>query len=231
MARLRSRDGSYQALGYLRTQLPPTPPALIQAPNGPRISHLLSAIRAPLGQPPGRRGKHRSAARRDLSDHADRWPPSAADRRPARHPWRCRAGIHAGPTSRDRLRSGCVAWLLCDPPDCLRSAAGRSAHQSLRTDDAAAVANGGPKLLATSSHVRKTATLAGRFQSGRSGTSGGDSCAIRRTQLVPSPDCSGTLRWKPCASAGHERIDRAMLDRVRTESPAMIETLATSDRF
>ena len=30
---------------------------------------------------------------------------------------------------------------------------------------------------------------------------------------------------------GHERIDHAMLDRVRTESPAMIETLATSDRF
>lgn len=31
------------------------PAALIQAPNGPRISHLLAAIRAALGQPPGRR--------------------------------------------------------------------------------------------------------------------------------------------------------------------------------
>jgi hypothetical protein len=30
---------------------------------------------------------------------------------------------------------------------------------------------------------------------------------------------------------GHERIDRGMLDRVRTASPAMIETLATSERF
>ena len=31
------------------------PAALIQAPNGPRIAHVLTAIRAALGQPPGRR--------------------------------------------------------------------------------------------------------------------------------------------------------------------------------
>jgi hypothetical protein len=31
------------------------PVALIQAPNGPRIPQLLTAIRAALGQPPGRR--------------------------------------------------------------------------------------------------------------------------------------------------------------------------------
>ena len=30
---------------------------------------------------------------------------------------------------------------------------------------------------------------------------------------------------------GHERIDCTMLDRVRTESPTMIESLATSQRF
>jgi hypothetical protein len=47
------------------------PVTLIQAPNGPRIPQLLTAIRSALGQPAGRRETTRRSQPRSSSDMAD----------------------------------------------------------------------------------------------------------------------------------------------------------------
>ena len=64
----------------LSARLSSIPVTMIQAPNGPRIPQMLTAIRAALGQPAGRRGDNRAAPHRGLSDHAGCRTAAAAHR-------------------------------------------------------------------------------------------------------------------------------------------------------
>ena len=172
---------------------------------------------------------HRSAARRDLPDHADRWPPAAADRRPARHPRRRRlASVLV------QLRE--IGSVLGVSLGCFAT---REIAYVLRQDDQ--LTNRFELMtlprwqIEDPDYWRLLHTFGRRLP-------------LRDASKLTDPDLAAAILARSdgligaitrllrqaaveAVRTGHERIDRAMLDRVRTESPAMIEALATSDRF
>jgi len=117
---------------FLARMLPPEdaaaqasriPVTMVQAPNGPRIPQLLTAIRAALGQPAGRRettAQLRQETYRIMRGVGLR---VLADRRPAEHPRRRHRAV-AGGAAGDRLGGGRLVGLLRHAGDSLRVAAG-----------------------------------------------------------------------------------------------------------
>ena len=205
------------------------PAVLIQAPNGPRISHLLTAIRAALGQPLGRRetiAQQRAETYRIMQIvglrllliddlHDIRGGAALASMLVQLREVGSVLGVSLGCfatreiayvlrqddqlTNRFELMT-LPRWQIEDP-DYWRLLHTFGRRLPLR--DASDLTD--PKLAAAI--LTRSNGLIG---------------AITRLLRHAAVEAVRT---------GHERIDHAMLDRVRTESPAMIETLATSDRF
>ena len=205
------------------------PAALIQAPNGPRISHLLTAIRASLGQPPGRRetiAQQRAETYRIMQIVGLRV--LLID---DLHDIRGGAGLASMLVQLRELGAVLGVSLGCF--------ATREIAYALRQDDQLTnrfelmtlprwqiedpdywrlLHTFGRRLPLRDASNLADPELAAEILARSDGLIGAITRLLRHAAVE-------------AVRIGHERIDRAMLDRVRTESPAMIETLATSDRF
>lgn len=220
-----------------RTRVPEDPAAhcstisaaLIQAPNGPRISQLLTAIRASLGQPSGRR---ETIAQQRIETYR------IMERVGLRllliddlHDIRGGSGLASMLVQLREIGSVAGVSLGCF--------ATREIAYVLRQDD----------------------QLANRFELmtlprwqiedpdyWRLLYTFGQRLPLRCASNLTDPDLAADILARSdgligaiarllrqaaveAVRTGHERIDRAMLDRVRTASPVMIETLAASERF
>jgi len=205
------------------------PAALIQAPNGPRVSHLLTAIRASLGQPPGRRE-------------------TIAQQRAETYRMMQVVGLRMLLIDdlHDISDGAAVASVLVQLRDIgsvlgvsLGCFATREVAYVLRQDDQLAnrfelmtlprwqgedpdywrlLHTFGRRLPLRSASNLTDPELAAEILTRSNGLIGAITRLLRHAAVE-------------AVRTGHERIDRAMLDRVRTESPGMIETLATSGRF
>jgi Bacterial TniB protein len=205
------------------------PVTMIQAPNGPRIPQLLSAIRAALGHPAGRREstpRPRQETYRIMLAVGLR---HAVDRRSARHPW-FRRGIHARGVAGDRVGRRRIARLLRDPGDRLCPTPGRAAREPPRTDDTTQVADRGRRLLWRLLHTFGR-RLPLRAPSDLTDPDLAAHILARADGLIGAVTRLSRQAAVEAVRTGHERIDRAMLDRVSTTTPATIEALAASERF
>ena len=204
------------------------PVALIQAPNGPRIPQLLMAIRAALGQPPGRRE-------------------TTAQLRIETYAMMRRVGLRLLLIDDlHNIRGSGVAPLLVELRE-IGSVAGVSLGcfatteiaYALRQDDQ--LANRFELMtlprwrIEDPDYWRLLQTFARRLP-------------LRSPSNLTDPDfaahilarCDGLIGGVTrllrqaavqAVRTGHEQIDRGMVDRVHTTTPAAIETLATSERF
>jgi len=220
-----------------RTRLPENPAAqystipvaVIQAPNGPRVSNLLTAIRVALGQPPGRRetiAQQRAETYRimqavrlrlllidDLHD--------------------IRGGSQLAPMLVQLREIGSVAGIS------LGCFATREIAYVLRQDDQ--LANRFELMTLPRWQIEEPDYWRLLHTFGRR-------LPLCRASNLADPDlaahilarCDGLIgaitrllrqAAVEAVRTGHERIDRAMLDRVRTTSPVGIDALATSERF
>jgi hypothetical protein len=205
------------------------PVAVIQAPNGPRVSQLLTAIRAALGQPPGRRetiAQQRAETYRimqavrlrlllidDLHD--------------------IRGGSRLAPMLVQLREIGSVAGVS------LGCFATREIAYALRQDDQ--LANRFELMtlprwqIEDADYWRLLHTFGRRLPLVRASNLTDPDLAAhilgRADGLIGA--ITRLLRQAAVAAVrtGHERIDRAMLDCVKTTSPAAIEALTTSERF
>lgn len=205
------------------------PVAVIQAPNGPRVSQLLTAIRAALGQPPGRRetiAQQRAETYRimqavrlrlllidDLHD--------------------IRGGSRLAPMLVQLREIGSVAGVS------LGCFATREIAYALRQDDQ--LANRFELMtlprwqIEDADYWRLLHTFGRRLPLARASNLTDPDLAAhilaRADGLIGA--ITRLLRQAAVAAVrtGHERIDRAMLDCVKTTSPAAIEALTTSERF
>jgi len=205
------------------------PAALIQAPNGPRISHLLTAIRATLGQPPGRRE-------------------TIAQQRAETYRMMRAVGLRLLLIDdlHDIRGGGGLASMLVQLRE-IGAVLGVSLG-CFATREIAAV-------------LRQDDQLANRFELmtlprwqiedpdyWRLLHTFGRRLPLRDASNLTDPDLAAAILARAdgligavtrllrhaaveAVRTGHERIDREMLDRVRTESPTMVESLATSERF
>lgn len=205
------------------------PAVLIQAPNGPRISHLLSAIRAALGQPPGRRetlAQQRAETYRIMQIVGLR--------------------LLLIDDLHDISRGSALAAMLVQLREIgsvlgvsLGCFATREIAYVLRQDDQ--LANRFELMTLPRWHIEEPDYWRLLHTFGRR-------LPLRDASSLAEPKLATEILARSngligaitrllrhaaveAVRTGHERIDHTMLDRVRTESPAMIETLATSDRF
>ncbi|MDB5403894.1 MAG: transposase [Rhodopila sp.] len=201
------------------------PVALIQAPNGPRIPQLLTSIRAALGQPAGRRE-------------------STAQLRA--EAYRIMRGVGLRLLLIDDLhniRGSGVATILVELRE-IGSVAGvslgcfatKEIAYALRQDDQLANRFDLMTLrrwqIEDPDYWRLLHTLGRRLP-------------LRAPSILTDPDLASHIITRSdgligamtrllrqaavqAVRTGHERIDRAMLDRVATTTPASIEALATS---
>ena len=204
------------------------PVALIQAPNGPRIPQLLTTIRAALGQPAGRRE-------------------TTAQLRAETYKMMARVGLRllliddlhnirgsgVGPILVELREIGAIAGVA------LGCFATKEITYALRQDDQ--LANRFELMtlprwqIEDPDYWRLLHTFARRLP-------------VRSPSDLTDPDlaahivarCDGLigavtrlLRQAAVQAirTGHEQIDRAMLDRVKTTAPTAIEALATSEQF
>jgi type II secretory pathway predicted ATPase ExeA len=223
---------------FLARTLPPEDPtaeystipvAMIQAPNGPRVSHLLTVIRAALGQPPGRRetiAQQRAETYRmmqtvrlrlllidDLHD--------------------IKGGSQLAPMLVQLREIGSVAGVS------LGCFATREIAYTLRQDDQ--LANRFELMTLPRWQVedpdywRLLHTFGRRLPLARaSNLTDPDLAAhilVRADGLIGAITRLLRQAAVEAVRTGHERIDRAMLDRVKTTSVAAIDTLTTSERF
>ena len=205
------------------------PVAAIQAPNGPHISHLLTAIRASLGQPPGRRetiAQQRTETYRmmeavrlrlllidDLHD--------------------IRGGSNLRPMLVQLRAIGSVAGVS------LGCFATKEIAYALRQDDQ--LANRFELMtlprwqIGDRDYWRLLHTLGRRLPlrcpSNLTDPDFAEHDLVRSNGLIGT--IARLLRQAAVEAVrtGHEQIDRAMLDRIPTTSPAGIEALATSEGF
>ena len=223
---------------FLARTLPPEDPAaqysmipvaVIQAPNGPRVSHLLTAIRAALGQPPGRRetiAQQRAETYRimqavrlrlllidDLHD--------------------IRGGSGLAPMLVQLREIGSVAGVS------LGCFATKEIAYALRQDDQ--LTNRFELMtlprwqIEDPDYWRLLHTFGRRLPLCRASNLTDPDLAVHILALSDGLIGAITRLLRQAAveavRTGHERIDRAMLEHVRTRSPAAIEALATSERF
>jgi hypothetical protein len=220
-----------------RTRLPEDPAAqfstipvaMIQAPNGPRGSHLLAAIRAALGQPPGRRetiAQQRAETYRimravrlrlllidDLHD--------------------IRGGSGLVPMLVQLRELGSIAGIS------LGCFATKEIAYALRQDDQ--LANRFELMTLPRWQIEDPDYWRLLYTFGRR-------LPLCRTSNLTDPELAGHILSRcdgligavtrllrqaavEAVRTGHERIARSMLDRVRTTSPAAIEALANSERL
>ena len=204
------------------------PVALIQAPNGPRIPQLLTAIRTALGQPAGRRE-------------------TTAQLRAETYTIMRGVGLRLLLIDDlHNIRGSGIAPILVKLRE-IGSAAGVSLGCFATKEIAYA--------------LRQDDQLANRFELmtlprwqieepdyWRLLHTFGRRLPLRSASHLTDPDLAahilvrsdgligamtGLLRQAAVQAVrtGHERIDRAMLERVRSTTPAVIETLATSAQF
>ncbi len=223
---------------FLARSLPPEDPAaqystipvaMIQAPNGPRVSQLLTAVRAALGQPPGRRetiAQQRTETYRIM--HTVRLRLLLID---DLHD--IRGGSRLAPMLVQLREIGSVAGVS------LGCFATREIAYALRQDDQ--LANRFELMtlprwqVEDADYWRLLHTFGRRLPLVRASNLTDPDLAAhilaRADGLIGA--ITRLLRQAAVAAVrtGHERIDRAMLDCVKTTSPAAIEALTTSERF
>lgn len=222
---------------FLARMLPPEdaaaqasriPVTMVQAPNGPRIPQLLTAIRAALGQPAGRR--ETTAQLRQET-------------------YRIMRGVGLRVLLIDDLqniRGAGIAPLLVELRE-IGSAAGvslgcfatREVAYVLRQDDQLANRFELKTLPRWTMEDVDYARLLHTF---------GRRLPLRAASNLSEPGLAAVILARSdgligavtrllrqaaveAVRTGHERIDRSMLDRVQTTTPAAIEALATSERF
>ena len=202
------------------------PVALIQAPNGPRVTQLLTAIRAALGHPPGRRE-------------------STAQLRAEVYRMVGKVGLRLLLIDDlHNIRGSNIAPMLVELRE-LGSAAGlslgcfatREIAYALRQDDQLANRFDLSTLprwqIEDEDYWRLLHTFARRLP-------------LRLPSALTNPDLAAHILARSegligaisrllrqaavqAVRTGHERIDREVLDRVKTTTPAAIEALAASE--
>ena len=205
------------------------PAVMVQAPNGPRISHLLTAIRESLGQPPGRR--ETIAQQRTETYRIMRAVGLRLLLIDDLHDIRGGSGLASMLVQLREIGSLVGVSLGCF--------ATREIAYALRQDDQLAnrfeVMTLPRWQIEDPDYWRLLHTFGRRLP-------------LRRASNLTDPDTATDILARAhgligsitrlmrqaaveAVRTGHERIDRAMLDRVRTASPAVIENLATSEQF
>src|SRR5271166_2621904 len=223
---------------FLARTLPPEDPdaaystipaTMIQAPNGPRISHLLIAVRAALGQPPGRRetiAQQRTETYRIMSSVGLRL--LLID---DLHDIRGGSGLASMLVQLREIGSLVGVSLGCF--------ATREIAYALRQDDQLAnrfeVMTLPRWQIEDPDYWRLLHTFGRRLPLRHASNLADPELAAdilaRANGLIGSITRLLRQAAVEAVRTGHERIDRAMLDRVRTASPAVIENLATSEQF
>ena len=204
------------------------PVALIQAPNGPRIPQLLTAIRTALGQPAGRR---ESTAQ--LRAETYRMMRAVGLRVLLIDDLHNIRGAGLAPILVELREIGSVAGVS------LGCFATREIAYALRQDDQLAnrfelmtlprwqiddpdywrlLQTFGQRLPLRAPSNLTDSDLAAHILARCDGLIGGITRLLRQAAVQ-------------AVRTGHEQIDRAMLDRVKTPTPVLIETLAASEQF
>lgn len=209
-------------------QISRIPVTMIQAPNGPRIPQLLSAIRAALGQPAGRR---ESTAQLRLE------------------------------TYRTMLAVGLRLLLIDDLHDIRGSGVTSMLVELREIGSVVGVSLGCFATREIAYVLRQDEQFANRLELmtlprwriedddyWRLLHTFGRRLPLRAPSNLTDPDLAAHILARAdgligavtrllrqaaveAVRTGHERIDRAMLDRISTTTPATIEALASSERF